>query len=288
MSGVAPAFAEGVLNGAVPFPAVREAFLRFGLNDDRDTLSTNPDEIPPVLRNVEYDGDERYFVALREGVAHARRGDFRQAYHLFVEVTKLRPSLVDGWCYYGWTLSKLGDRELAITIYDYALNLFDPIVGEFPRVDRCFSLRCFTPRATLLGAPRRRQEETAAYRELLARFGTTPGSPLADPVTEALRPISAALAFSRAYEIDDALAIFDDLSRLGSAIEPSLRKDIPHAIATALYNKGVSLGLSADALPFYDDLLARCGDATDLPILVLVSMGLFNKGGVVLDRGLGR
>ena len=51
----------------------------------------------------------------------------------------------------------------------------------------------------------------------------------------------------------------------------------------ALVNKGGELGDSAVAIKVYDDLLARFGAATELPLREQVAHALINKG-VILGR----
>ena len=289
MSGVSPALAEGDLNGAAPFPFARQALIAAGLMEDDEDLhlpyNLRPIDPGGLAGNVEdaTGADERPFVAFRVGLEHARRGEIREAYDRFFEAIELRPTFLAAHCNYAWMLSRLGYGERAISLYDNISITFAAAV-DIPYVAKGLASALYN-KAAILGELGRRTEEMAVYHQLLNRFGARTGSPVADLVTEAL--FNKALAFSRTYDTNDAIAIFDDLSRLGSKIEPSLRQEIPVAIATALYNKGVSLDRSAEALTYYDDLVARFRGSTELPIRVLVAKGLSNKG-VVLEQVLGR
>jgi len=95
---------------------------------------------------------------------------------------------------------------------------------------------------------------------------------------------SRAVTLCYLKNFEDALDIFNRIVDSYSEYP-----DLVPVVAKALANKGITLGAldrSAEEIAVYDDLLARFGTATELPLREAVANALFNKGVTLgaLDR----
>jgi tetratricopeptide (TPR) repeat protein len=130
-----------------------------------------------------------------------------------------------------------------------------------------------------------------AYDRMVASFGANAPRPVLHQVNAALGTLIDAPAFpnyAARTETPPTKPQPSPEKKLSGPLRPPQRVTLRLPDAVALFNKGShlgSLGRNEEAIAAYDDLLARFGNATELPLLKQVAMGLFNKGVTLFTLG---
>jgi tetratricopeptide (TPR) repeat protein len=163
----------------------------------------------------------------------------------------------------GIELGKLGRRVQAIAVYDDLLARFS---NELPREYVAAALR---NKGIELGKLGSSVQAIAVYDDLLARFGNATELPLREHVAAALRNKGAELG--KLGRVRRRLRGLSD-----SLLNEQERNDRDFAL---------QLECREQAIAVYDDLLARFGNATELPLREHVAAAFCDKGDELFNLG---
>ena len=173
----------------------------------------------------------------------------------------------------GVTLGALGRSEEAIAVYDDLLARFGTAT-ELPL--RELVAKALFNKGVTLGTLGRSEDAIAVYDDLLAALRHRDRTAAARAGRQGARQQGGHARRARPQRGRDC-----GLRRSARPLRHRDRAAAARTVANALLNKGVTLGAlgrSEEAIAVYDDLLARFGTATELPLREQVAKALVNKG----------